>query len=73
MQVGLCNINKEPMPPLTRTFSDMYFLFFRDIVEPPIGFIDRDTKRPAMLFKMLCCKSSDGQDLFDFSKSVPNS
>ena len=26
-----------------------------------------------MLFKMLCCKSSDGNDLFDFSKSVPNS
>jgi hypothetical protein len=61
------------MPPLTRTFSEGGFLFFRDVVEPPIRFIDRDSKRPAMLFKMLCCKSSDGHDLFDFSKSVPYS
>ena len=73
MQVGLRHISKGSTPLLTHTLPDIDFLFFRDVIEPPVWSIDRDSKWPAMLFKMLCCKSSDGHDFFDCSNSVPYS
>jgi hypothetical protein len=56
-----------------RTFAYRIYLLPRDIVEPPISFIDSNSKWPSMSLEMLFSKLCDRYTLLVISNRIPKS